>query len=44
MCPICIINPIHGHQIRFVSLADHLAREHDNEDLTINHKVKNLLN
>jgi hypothetical protein len=44
MCPICIINPIQGHQIRFISLADHIAREHDNGDLSIIQKVKNLFN
>ncbi|CAF0828042.1 unnamed protein product [Rotaria sordida] len=36
MCPICVINPLEGYQSRFVSLADHIAREHDNGDLSIN--------
>ncbi len=35
MCPICVINPTQGHQSRFVSLADHIAREHDDENLSI---------
>ncbi|CAF2964352.1 unnamed protein product [Rotaria sp. Silwood2] len=36
MCPICVINPLEGYQSRFVSLADHIAREHDDGDLSIN--------
>jgi hypothetical protein len=44
MCPICVINPTQGHQIRFVSLADHIAREHDQEDSLNNQKVNELMN
>ncbi|CAF3457854.1 unnamed protein product [Rotaria sp. Silwood1] len=36
MCPICVINPLEGYQSRFVSLADHIAREHDDGDLSMN--------
>ncbi|CAF3514399.1 unnamed protein product [Rotaria socialis] len=36
MCPICVINPLEGYQSRFVSLADHIAREHDDGDLSTN--------
>lgn len=36
MCPICIINPLGGYQSRFVSLADHIAREHDDTDMSLN--------
>jgi len=39
MCPICIINPIQGHQTRFISLADHITREHNIGDSTITEKV-----
>lgn len=39
MCPICVINPTQGHQIRFLALADHIAREHDHGDSGINPKV-----
>jgi hypothetical protein len=35
MCPICVINPLEGNQSRFVSLADHIAREHDDIDSSI---------
>jgi hypothetical protein len=44
MCPICVINPIQGHQIRFISLADHIAREHDNGDSSLTQKVNYLFN
>jgi hypothetical protein len=36
MCPICVINPLEGNQSRFVSLADHIAREHDELDPSFN--------
>lgn len=36
MCPICVINPSEGYQSRFVSLADHIVREHDDGDLAMN--------
>lgn len=44
ICPICVINPIQGHQIRFISLADHITTEHDNEDSSVTQKVNNLFN
>jgi hypothetical protein len=43
MCPICVIHPVQGHQSRFVSLVDHLAKEHENGDLSINQKVNDLV-
>ncbi|CAF1207640.1 unnamed protein product [Adineta steineri] len=35
MCPICVINPTQRHQSRFISLADHIVREHDEERTTL---------
>ena len=31
ICPICVINQIEGHQIRYLSLVDHIVKEHDQE-------------
>jgi hypothetical protein len=46
MCPICVICPLQGHQSRFVSLADHIVREHDESDssgVQIYKKVNDLI-
>ena len=32
MCPICAINPSQSYPSRLVSLADHLAREHETSE------------
>ncbi|CAF1317538.1 unnamed protein product [Adineta ricciae] len=39
MCPLCVLSPVQAHQARFVSLADHLVREHDDESNSLfNHQ------
>ncbi|UJR08350.1 hypothetical protein I4U23_012621 [Adineta vaga] len=35
LCVLCAINPVHGTPTRFVSLADHLVREHDDNNTAL---------